>query len=556
MADGEEDTRILARGERPGGPVTAEVLPGPRVGARATWVEMPAPGHQPIAWCYTDCRSYLPGSSVTFFLSTTVPSLRLRISRDDTQREPVATLGPLAGQFLAAPDRAYKVGCDWPAAASWQVPAVAQPGPYLVELLNEEDGSVIGHHLFFIRNADQDRATPGRLVLVAATSTWAAYNDWGGANHYFGLNPGTPRGRSPLLSSRRPWARGQIWLPEGAPRIVNEHRSRKPGPARYECVEWAYLNGFSKYYASAGWASYERPFFLWAEKNGFAADIITQDDLHSDPSALEGYPCALFVGHDEYWSREMRESVQEYVRRGGRAARFAGNFLWQIRLEENNNRQVAYKYDARSHDPLAGTSQAHLMTSAWEDPLVDYPGARTFGVNALRGIYAAFGGMASRSPRGFSVFRPEHWAFDGTGLTYADMFGNEASIFGFEMDGLDYTFKDGLPEPTGTDGAPEGLEIIAMGWATLAEAGRPEDAYSLMLGDGDARFRDSLLGDGTDESLAIHSRGSGMVVSFRMGEGEVFTAATCEWVNGLIQGDFYTETITRNVLNRFSNRGR
>ena len=95
---------------------------------------------------------------------------------------------------------------------------------------------------------------------------------------------------------------------------------------------------------------------------------------------------------------------------------------------------------------------------------------------------------------------------------------------------------------------------VAMGWATLAETGRPEDAYSLMLGDADARFREALLGDGSNESLAIHSRGSGMVVSFQMGAGEVFTAATCEWVNGLIQKDFYTETITRNVLDRFSNR--
>ena len=551
---GSEDGSIGARGERPGGVLTPEILPGPRAGARSTWVEIPAAGEQPAAWCYTDHRTYHPGSSVDLFVSTTVQTLTLRISRDDEQRAPIATIGPLAGLFLPAPDHAYEVGCDWQAIATWQVPDDARPGPYLVEVVHEVDQTVIGHHLFFIRNAGGDRTSPGSLVLVAATSTWAAYNDWGGANHYFGLKAGTPRGRSPILSTRRPWARGQIWLPEGAPRIVNAHRSAKPEPARYECVEWAYLNGFSKYYASAGWATYERPFFLWAEKNGYLLDIITQDELHSDPSALEGYPCAVFVGHDEYWTREMRENVETYVRRGGRAARFAGNFLWQIRLEERNSRQVAYKYDARTHDPLAGTPNECLMTSAWEDPLVNYPGARTFGVNSLRGIYAAFGGMARRAPRGFTVFRPEHWAFETTGLGYADMFGDEASIFGFEMDGLDYTFKNGLPEPTGTDGAPEGLEIIAMGWATLAETGRPEDAYSLMLGDADARFREALLGDGSNESLAIHSRGSGMVVSFQMGAGEVFTAATCEWVNGLIQKDFYTETITRNVLDRFSNR--
>jgi hypothetical protein len=42
-----------------------------------------------------------------------------------------------------------------------------------------------------------------------------------------------------------------------------------------------------------------------------------------------------------------------------------------------------------------------------------------------------------------------------------------------------------------------------------------------------------------------------MIVSFSKGNGEVFTAATCEWVNGLRLGDVQVEQVTRNVLNRF-----
>ena len=84
--------------------------------------------------------------------------------------------------------------------------------------------------------------------------------------------------------------------------------------------------------------------------------------------------------------------------------------------------------------------------------------------------------MARQNPRGYSVFRPEHWAFSGTGLGYADMLGSEASIFGYEVDGLEYTFHEGRPEPLGTDGAPAGLEILAMGWATSAEQGHSQDA--------------------------------------------------------------------------------
>ncbi len=539
-----------ARGGRPGAEIVPSIISGPRRAAREMWVEIPDQTGLPAAWCYSDRRAYRAGDTVTLFLSTTAKAVRLRIYRDAATPTAVHSTGALPAQFHKAPDRAYEAGCGWPVFLTWVAPPDLPSGGYLIEISDAETpaNGVLGHHLIILRA--QSRAA-GAIALVAATSTWAAYNDWGGANHYYGLNPGAPRGRSPLLSTQRPWARGQVWLPPDAPRSVNAHRPTQPGPARYEFVEWAFINGFSKYYPLAGWASYERPFVIWAEANGYAVDVLTQDELHADPAALDGYPCVVFIGHDEYWSRPMRDTVDSYVDRGGRVARFAGNFLWQIRLE--GAQQVAFKYDARRLDPVVGTNAAHTLTSAWEDPRVGHPGASTFGVNALRGIYAGFGGMARRAPRGFNVFRPGHWAFAGTGLAYADMFGDEANIFGFEMDGLEYTFQDGLPVPTFEDGAPPGAEILAMGWATLAEAGRPEDAYSLMLGDGDARFRASLLGpDMSGATIERHSRGSGMVVAFQRGKGEVFTAGTCEWVNGLITGDTYTQAVTRNVLARFT----
>ncbi|MAM75734.1 N,N-dimethylformamidase beta subunit family domain-containing protein [uncultured Tistrella sp.] len=539
-----------ARGDRPGGDLRAQPFSGPRNGARELWAERPEPDGPAAAWCYSDRRSYLPGETVRLHMSSTRKAVRLRILREGAIPQPAAEIGPLDTRFHAVPERAWETGCGWPVACDWTIPADLAPGGYLIEIRDATDPAALplGHHLVVIRGVKP----AGGIALVAATGTWSAYNDWGGANHYYGMEPDRPRGRSPILSTQRPWARGQVWLPEGAPRSVNAVRPRGPGPARYDCVEWAFLHGFTKYYALAGWASYERPFLIWAEQAGYRVEVLTQDDIHADPAALDGYDCAVFVGHDEYWSAEMRDTVDGYVTRGGRVARFAGNFLWQIRLEDEMRRQVSYKYDARGHDPIRLSGDTTRLTSAWEDPLVGRPGAETFGVNALRGIYAAFGGMARRAPRGFTVFRPEHWAFAGTGLCYADMFGDEANIFGFEMDGLDYTFTDGLPEPTFTDGAPEGLQILAMGWATLAEGGRPEDGWSLMLGDADARFRAALLtDDASEESLRKHARGSGMVVHFTKGAGEVFTAGTCEWVNGLITRDPYTERVTRNVLDRF-----
>ncbi len=537
----------VARGERPGAGVIVSQTSRPRQAAREIWVEVPSEKGPAAAWCYSDRRSYSPGAPVRLHLSSNSPRVRLRIFRDGALARTVHETGDLEACFHPLPERSYEQGCQWPVFLEWQIPEDVDPGAYGVEILDGGE-RVIGHHLFIVKAA---RKRAHALALVAATSTWAAYNDWGGANHYFGVHPQTPRGRSPLLSAQRPWARGQVWLPEGAPRSVNAKRPGRPGPARYEFIEWASLHGFSKYYALAGWASYERPFVVWAEQQNYVIDILTQDDLHRDPDALRGYACAVFVGHDEYWTREMRDHVDAFVEEGGKVARFAGNFMWQIRLEDGDQRQVAYKYDAASHDPVAAHCDSTL-TSAWEDPRVNHPGASTFGVNALRGIYGSFGAMAPRSPRGYTVFRAQHWAFEGTGLGYADMFGDEASIFGYEVDGLDYTFVDGLPEPLGTDGAPPGLEILAMGWATNAEQGRAEDAYSFMLGDGDARYRASILApDLGDAAIDQHCRGAGMVVHFRRGRGEVFTAATCEWVHGLMLEDHYTVAITKNVLDTF-----
>ncbi len=539
----------MALGDRPGGDVDAQQTSGSSVGARKQWVEVPKPGGNDGAWCYSDKRSYIQNDIVTLHISSTQSDIQLKIYRDGFNKSLVYDTSLHDVQFQEVPKEAYANGCNW--APTLRVPASWEPGAYLVELTGatENKDKVLGHHLFVVKPR---KPRENAIALVASTSTWAAYNDWGGASHYFGIDPRFLRGRSPVLHTQRPWARGQIWLPDDAPRVVNEKRMKSPSPIRYEAIEWAYLNGFAKLYSSAGWASYERHFVLWAESNGYEIDIYTQDDLHFKNGLLDPYRCTVFVGHDEYWTAEMRAAVDTYVNNGGNVFRMAGNFMWQSRFESNGDLQVTYKYSAREEDPALTEVGKHAITGAWEDPWVGNPGATTFGVNALRGMYAGFGGMAARSARGFNVFRPDHWCFTGTGLGYGDMFGDEPAIFGFEMDGLEYTFVDGLPEPTFSDGAPEGTKILAMNWSTSSENVLPEYENTKMIGDSDAQYAASVIDEDTSaENVKRRSRLSGMMVNFRRGEGEVMTAATCEWVNGLRTNDWYVERITQNILNRY-----
>ena len=240
--------------------------------------------------------------------------------------------------------------------------------------------------------------------------------------------------------------------------------------------------------------------------------MITQTDLHYRPEMLDRIPSVAIVGHDEYWTHDMRTRIEGYVEDGGQLARFGGNFMWQVRLEENGARQVCYKFIAANDDPVSDT-EAHLLTGAWESREVNWPGATTVGVNGLHGVYASWGGFSPRGSKGFTVYRPDHWVFEGTRLGYADIFGDEANIFSYEVDGLDYTFRHGLPYPIQADGAPESVTILAMAPAGKAEAMFPVEGYRYYLGESDMRgAAQSLYGNQDPETLDKVRYGSGMLV--------------------------------------------
>jgi hypothetical protein len=518
------------------------------------WYEAPREDPAwPEIYAYTDRMSYAPGDTVRIHASGTAPRWRLQVYRDGLRPAPLHEV-ELPGAFVPMPKDAYKAGCGWPVAHALRLPDDLASGFYrMAASCPRADGSrFLQHHFFVVRPTPATRR--GRLLMLLPTATWTAYNDWGGANHYLGIDGPGGNLASPILSLERPWTRGCVWLPEGAPRHVVTPPPAAGDAPRYPAKEWMLANGFGEFSAGAGWAQYDRHFLLWAEREGYALDMITQTDLQYRPELLEPYACVVIVGHDEYWSREMRLAIDAWVERGGRVARFGANFLWQIRLEEEGRRQVCYKFRAHDEDPLRGTPERHRLTSVWEDPTVSWPGATTFGVNGVRGLYAPWGGgFAPRGQRGFTVYRPEHWLFDKTDLYYGDIFGADAGIFAYEVDGLDYSFRHGLPYPTGDDGAPEGIEILAMAPAALAEAARPGEGFRYYVGDNDLDGIVRLVeGKVTPEGRRKYRYGAGMVVHMTRGRGEVVCAATCEWVMGLKRGDVFTQQITRNVLDRFT----
>ena len=517
------------------------------------WYERPGrEDGTPEIWCHTDRLSYAPGEILKLHLISNTDNVDIEIQKEGLATKPNLQQRDLNCTWTDTPDDCSVAGCGWPAVWEFEIPQDWPSGAYRLTARCSKGLGDVGEaqHLFVLR--PHRRPEPGRLLLITSDATWSAYNDWGGSNHYEGIiDPGSNL-FSPQLSNQRPLARGFVVLPAEAPRTLTPAPPPLGEPVTYPYMDWAWENGFSKKFASAGWASYERHFLRWAEQSGYAVDVATQQDLHFRPGVLEGYACAVVVGHDEYWSWEMRDAVDAFVENGGKVARFAGNFMWQIRLEDEGRRQVCHKYRARLDDPLFGSDRQHLTTNSWEAAEVGRPGSLTFGLNATNGLYAGWGGLAPRGPGGFTLYRPGHWAFDGCGLGYGDVLGAEGRIFGYEVDGLPYVMDGGLPFPHPETSAPDDLEILALSPARLVERAEGLDPADLFVGDEDARFvAETLYGDASPDNLAKVDRGTGMVVHFRKGKGQVFHAACTEWVAGLIRKDPAVIRVTKNVLDRF-----
>lgn len=491
---------------------------------------------RPQVWGYTDRISYAPGDTLRLHAISNAQQIDLRIKRDGAV--PIEVLGAvIPGGLARTPADCAIQGCGWPERAAITIPQDWPSGVYRICL------EVAGHrseHLFALR-AGVLRAP---LVMILCTGTWCAYNDWGGSNHYQGLSGPTGHEFAAQVSLHRPWATGFVQWPEDAPRIP--HASPLKTRPRYPHMEFARAQGVSKKYASSGWAAFERPFALWCAAEGIACDVITQHDLHANPDALAGYGRAVIVGHDEYWTWDMRDHLDAWLDAGGQLARFAGNFFWQTRLSADLSVQTCFKARAEAEDDVADRQR---LTSYWDHPQVGRPAVATMGLTGAAGVYAGWSRCAAHGAGGFTLYRPDHWALRDTGLGYGDLLGAGARIFGYEVDGIDYTMTHGLPHAASGAGLAGDLTIVALSPATtMAHATGPDDVDPF-IGTADAEEVAAKIYGGTDAAaVGRASRGNGCIAEYRRGKGAVFNAASCEWVAGLIAQDGPVQDVTRRVL--------
>lgn len=511
---------------------------------------------------YCGRLSYAPGATATLHVSCrSGDRFDVTVERWGARREPVWRADGVAGTYQAPPPDADAAGCRWPVSLEIPVDSAWASGFYLVtcRLSGGPAGRNEAHAGFVVRGRP---GRPAGAALVLATNTWNAYNTWGGASLYTG-------GKE--VSFRRPFARGMLCRPP------EERDDRKARPVRWGeeadpegaiFQRWRFEHGYPAAVGSAGWYTHERRFVEWAEGAGLRFDYLVSSDLE-DPEALAGQQLLVDVGHDEYWSAPQRATVEAHIAGGGNLVSLSGNTcFWQVRLEggppdpqgapDPQGTMICHKYTAPETDPVVAAGRPWAMTGLWCDPLVGRPEWSLLGAGSAWGLYHRFGRAVARGTGAFTVYRPQHWLLEGTGLGYGDLLGARDGVVGYETVGCrlaldEYQLPVARPEPSlPSETWPPDVEVVAFTPSSNLAVGEYPASISALSDQGDLEYiAGRLFGRVDADSLARVRYGNAVLLTcrpFGSGGGGVVTVGSTDWVFGLAH-DPAVGRVTANALN-------
>ncbi|MGB8858945.1 MAG: N,N-dimethylformamidase beta subunit family domain-containing protein [Ilumatobacteraceae bacterium] len=515
--------------------------------------------HYDAVEAYCGQLSYLPGEGVALHAWCATDRFDVDVRRwggaTPGNDEVLWSQRDVPGVAHPTPVNADSHGCGWPVALTIPIGSDWASGMYLVTLHahGAAHERAIGHAMFVVR---AKRAT-GNPLLVIATNTYNAYNNWGGRSLYTGGHQ---------VSFDRPFGRGMLVRPHTE---RDDRKSRPVHPGEDPDVDgvvyqqYRFAHGYPGYMSSAGWFTYERRFAEWAVRNGTTLDYAVSSDLEFEPAVVDGYRLVLGVGHDEYWSAAQRDTIEAHVAGGGNYASLSGNTMfWQVRLGDHDGDHVggrgggrgrmmtAYKYSAHRNDPVVGTAGEHLMTGMWCDPFVARPEWRFLGAGSAFGLYSRFGQATPRASGGFTVYRDDHWLFEGTGLRYGDQLGASSGAVGYETVGVQLGFDDyGLPVARQADAAAH-TEVVAFAPASNLAEGEYPASVAASADQCDLEFlAERRYGDTSADSLRRVRHGNAVMLTCQPSGpsgGTVATIGSTDWVYAL--DDAAVSQITANVV--------
>lgn len=327
---------------------------------------------------YASATSVNRGETISFFISTDDPSYTINIYRMGWYGGAGARLvkGGIRRegirQAMPVPDPATgMIECDW--IPSYDL-ITANPddstdwvsGIYLAKLTATSSGKQ-SYIIFVVR----DDGRPSDFLFQSSVTTYQAYNSWGGKSTY------------PSSSINEQWA---YKVSFNRPYARSAHPLAASGVGAGDFLTATSIHPTSPI-SPAGW---EYNMVRWLEREGYDVSYSTNIDTHVDSTWWKRHRAWLSIGHDEYWSRDMRSHVEEARERGVGLGFFSSNTCyWQIRLEASpltgqpHRTIVAYKEAARTHDPYAldnDPANDRFVTSQWREPPVNEPEESLIGV--------------------------------------------------------------------------------------------------------------------------------------------------------------------------------
>ncbi len=379
---------------------------------------------------YASATSVSPGQKLTFYVSTQIEGAPYSISiyrigwysglGGRLMSFQANQIGHAQGYYNLSTNRL--VGCNscrvdtqtglieahWQPSHTLTVPSDWTTGVYLAKFTDANDMQTYAP--FVVRGN-----THATYVVVTSNTTDEAYNNWG-ANSLYGYNSSASEtngvGRAVKVSFDRP-----------------------------------YVQSFGSGYV----LQFEADAIHWFERQGYDLSYMSSIDLHEDPAQLLQHRAYLSIGHDEYWTKEMRDGV-EHARDHGVGLAFLGAdaAYWQMRFEPDsagvpNRTIVCYKVDTGNddlaRDPLYGTDNTRV-TALWRDPVLNRP------ENALIGIM--FSNLTNQSSFPWQVSsQAKSPLLDGTGLQPGQEYG--CDLVGYEWDRV---FANGA--------TPVGLHVLSI----------------------------------------------------------------------------------------------
>ncbi|QSQ25634.1 hypothetical protein JY651_12180 [Pyxidicoccus parkwayensis] len=401
------------------------------------------------------------------------------------------------------PTNPWAVGCDWSAAFTFTVPTGWPSGIYVMTVSNATQTASVP---FVVKG----HATGNhRALVILPSASDLAYNHWG---------PGSARiGRN--LYNGPP--------PERIPYSPHVHALR---PRLWD-------HNLPRYYQWAAW------FTAMASTIG-PVEYATNLDLHSDPAHLDKYRLVLTIGHDEYWSKEMRDNLEGFIANGGNVCFFSGNLCWwQVRFEPDTGlkEMISYKGAQLGPDPIIDCDTSrntrtwdHLFHSA-TDTGPNRPEAVMTGVTFRTGAQIDFERKNVPALFAYNVNWPSYWLYRNTCV--GSQFGlfNTAngmvSVVGYEVDAT-------------SEHTPHNFVLLA--WTdNLLSFNTVTQDYDTWWINADTD-RQTPARDAEGPQTCGHAH-----LGIYRRYGAVFTSASVDWQNGISDPNNPVAKITTNLFQRF-----